>query len=114
MTQPSPSETLILTQLCGPLQDGKSGRTPLHHAVETENTNIIAELLKYGANPSEQSFSGNTPIQIASGRGMQSIRQLLENAAKGIPVEDKQVKICTLFNATVEFIGSPLCGERFL
>lgn len=72
-------------------KDGKSGRTPLHHAVETENTDIIAELLKYGANPSEPSFSGNTPIQIASGRGMQTIRQILENTAKGIPVEDKQM-----------------------
>jgi len=50
-------------------------------------------LLKYGANPSEPSFSGNTPIQRASGRGMQTIRQILENTAKGIPVEDKQVNI---------------------
>lgn len=93
MTQPSRPETPILTQSCGPLQDGKSGRTPLHHAVETENMDSIAELLKYGANPSEPSFSGNTPIQIASGRGMQAIRQLLENTAKGVPVEDKQVNI---------------------
>ncbi|XP_068687143.1 B-cell lymphoma 3 protein-like [Montipora foliosa] len=72
-------------------KDGKSGRTPLHHAVETENTNVIAELLRWGANPGEPAFSGNTPIQIASGRGMQSIRQQLENSSKGTVLEYKQV-----------------------
>lgn len=59
-------------------KDGKSGRTPLHHAVEAENVELIEELLKCGANPSEPAFSGNTPLQIASGRCMQNIRGLLE------------------------------------
>lgn len=65
-------------------KDGKGGRTPLHHAVETENMEVIQELLKCGASASEGSFSGNTPLQIASGRSMQNVRLLLEAASTNI------------------------------
>lgn len=65
-------------------KDGKSGRTPLHHAVETENLEVIQELLKCGANVSAGSFSGNTPLQVASGRCMQNVRLLLESAGSNI------------------------------
>jgi len=64
-------------------KDGKSGRTPLHHAVESENIDVIRELLNCGADPSEPAFSGNTPLQIASGRGMQNVRQLFESNTRG-------------------------------
>lgn len=65
-------------------KDGKGGRTPLHHAVEMENMEVIQELLKCGASASEGSFSGNTPLQIASGRSMQNVRLLLEAASTNI------------------------------
>lgn len=41
---------------------------------------MIQELLDCGANVSEGAFSGNTPLQVASGRGMQNVRLLLESA----------------------------------
>lgn len=42
---------------------------------------MIKELLDCGANASEGAFSGNTPLQVASGRGMQNVRLLLESAS---------------------------------
>jgi len=42
---------------------------------------VIKELLDCGANASEGAFSGNTPLQVASGRGMQNVRLLLESAS---------------------------------
>jgi len=59
-------------------QDGKSGRTPLHHAVELELLPVIQILINSGANVSAASYSGSTPIQTASGHNMhQALRILL-------------------------------------
>ena len=76
--------TQNVKQCCFFLKDGKSGRTPLHHAVEAENLEVINELLECGANVSEGAFSGNTPLQVASGRCMQNVRLLLESAGSNI------------------------------
>lgn len=57
-----------------------------------QSAEVINELLKYGANPSESAFSGNTPFQIASARGMQYIRHLLESSVKGTTVRQKEVR----------------------
>ena len=76
-------------------QDGKSGRSPLHHAVEAENVAVIEQLLKCGADASAAAFSGNTALQTASGRGMQYIRLVLETAmsscTKGAMGKSKEV-----------------------
>ncbi|XP_077868723.1 uncharacterized protein LOC144359431 [Saccoglossus kowalevskii] len=63
-------------------QDGKSGRTPLFHAVENSQEHIIELLLKHNGDVNAQSYSGNTPLHVASGRGLLSIvRLLLRNGA---------------------------------
>lgn len=59
------------------VQDGKSGRTPLHYAVEFELLPVIQLLMNSGANVNAASFSGNTPIQTASGRGLHHVTKLL-------------------------------------
>ncbi|KAL4240500.1 Nuclear factor NF-kappa-B p105 subunit [Mactra antiquata] len=52
------------------LADGKSGRTPLHHAVEVDDLSVAAYLiLQAGANVNEKRFDGNTALHIACGRG---------------------------------------------
>jgi hypothetical protein len=48
------------------LQDAKSGRTPLFHAVEANNRDLVQLLLAYDANPNEANFSGHTPLSAAS------------------------------------------------
>ncbi|XP_053392566.1 nuclear factor NF-kappa-B p105 subunit-like [Mercenaria mercenaria] len=52
------------------LPDGKSGRTPLHHAVETDDLSLAAYLiLQAGASVNVKRFDGNTALHIACGRG---------------------------------------------
>lgn len=58
-------------------QDGKSGRTALHHAVEATCSPLVAELLKRNANVNQPSYSGCSPLHVASGRGHLDIVQLL-------------------------------------
>lgn len=60
---------------------------------------MIQELLKCGANVSEGAFSGNTPLQVASGRSMQNVRLLLESASGIIrPTSGKNKEVRLLLN----------------
>jgi hypothetical protein len=47
------------------LKDAKSGRTPLFHAVEANNRDLVLLLLACNANPNEANFSGHTPLSAA-------------------------------------------------
>lgn len=59
-------------------QDGKSGRSPLHHAVEVRNLSMInCLLLECRADPDVMTFDEITPLHIAAGRGMESVVALL-------------------------------------
>ncbi|XP_028400144.1 NF-kappa-B inhibitor epsilon-like isoform X2 [Dendronephthya gigantea] len=59
------------------IQDGTSGRTALHLAVESHNINMITFLLENNVNVNATTFSGNTALHLASGLGMDQIVQLL-------------------------------------
>ena len=60
------------------LQDGKSGRSALHHAVEAGNLSMINCLLhECHADPDVMTFDEITPLHIAAGRGMESVAALL-------------------------------------
>ena len=48
------------------LKDAKSGRTPLFHAVEANNCELVQLLLACDANPNEANFCGHTPLTAAS------------------------------------------------
>ncbi|XP_030067563.1 B-cell lymphoma 3 protein [Microcaecilia unicolor] len=62
--------------------DIKSGRSPLIHAVENNSMNLVMLLLQNGANVNSQTYSGNTALHSASGRGLLDIvRLLMKNGA---------------------------------
>ncbi|KAG8143516.1 hypothetical protein E2320_000733 [Naja naja] len=57
--------------------DMKSGRSPLLHAVENNNLDMVELLLQHGANVNAQSYGGNTALHTASGRGLLDMLRLL-------------------------------------
>ena len=62
------------------LVEGKSGRTSLHLATETNQHDMVKLLLNKGAGVNLQSYSGSTALHLASGRGLQDIVALLLNS----------------------------------
>ncbi|XP_023689008.2 uncharacterized protein bcl3 isoform X1 [Paramormyrops kingsleyae] len=62
--------------------DFKSGRSPLIHAVENNSMEMINFLIESGSNVNMQSYSGNTALHSACGRGqVEAVRVLLKNGA---------------------------------
>lgn len=60
------------------MQDGKSGRSALHHAVEADSLSMVNCLLyDCNADADAMTFDEITPLHIAAGRGMESIVALL-------------------------------------
>ena len=58
-------------------QDAKNGWTPLFHAVINQNSDMITRLIEIGAFVNAQSYSGNTALHVATGRGYSDIVRLL-------------------------------------
>ncbi|XP_030248397.1 B-cell lymphoma 3 protein homolog [Sparus aurata] len=62
--------------------DIKSGQSPLMHAVESNNADMIHFLIESGCNVNSQSYSGNTALHGACGRGqVDTVRLLLKSGA---------------------------------
>ncbi|CAN2388938.1 Nuclear factor of kappa light polypeptide gene enhancer in B-cells 1 [Pristimantis euphronides] len=62
-------------------QEQKSGRSPLHLAVEQDNISLAGCLLLEGdAGVDSTTFDGNTPLHIAAGRGSTRLTALLKAA----------------------------------
>ncbi|XP_073703921.1 uncharacterized protein bcl3 [Garra rufa] len=62
--------------------DNKSGRSPLVHAVENNFTDMVSFLIESGCDVNAQSYSGNTALHSACGRGhIEIVRVLLKNGA---------------------------------
>ncbi|KAL7887308.1 hypothetical protein AOLI_G00050290 [Acnodon oligacanthus] len=62
--------------------DIKSGRSPLIHAVENNCMEMVNFLIENGCNVNAQSYSGNTALHSACGRGeVEAVRVLLKNGA---------------------------------
>ncbi|XP_049336563.1 B-cell lymphoma 3 protein homolog [Astyanax mexicanus] len=62
--------------------DIKSGRSPLMHAVENNCLEMVNFLIENGCNVNAQSYSGNTALHSACGRGeVDAVRVLLKNGA---------------------------------
>ncbi|XP_051574643.1 NF-kappa-B inhibitor cactus-like isoform X2 [Myxocyprinus asiaticus] len=62
--------------------DNKSGRSPLIHAVENNSNDMVNLLIESGCDVNAQSYSGNTALHSACGRGqIEIIRILLKNGA---------------------------------
>ncbi|KAK7886879.1 hypothetical protein WMY93_026500 [Mugilogobius chulae] len=62
--------------------DNKSGQSPLMHAVESNNVNMVHFLIENGCDVNSQSYSRNTALHCACGRGqVDTVRLLLKNGA---------------------------------
>nr|XP_046254258.1 B-cell lymphoma 3 protein homolog [Scatophagus argus] len=62
--------------------DIKSGQSPLMHAVESNNADMVHFLIECGCDVNSQSYSGNTALHSACGRGqVDTVRLLLKSGA---------------------------------
>ncbi|AWO96308.1 putative B-cell lymphoma 3 protein [Scophthalmus maximus] len=62
--------------------DIKSGQSPLMHAVESNNADMVHFLIESGCDVNSQSYSGNTALHGACGRGqVDTVRLLLKSGA---------------------------------
>ncbi|KAL5018885.1 hypothetical protein ScPMuIL_004607 [Solemya velum] len=74
------------------LQDGKSGKTPLHFAVEADNLSVAGYLiLEAGCDIDARCFDGNTALHMASGRGNVGMAALLMAAGADPDIENEDV-----------------------
>lgn len=64
-------------------EQGENGDTPLHEAVEMNNTNLVALLLQHGANPLIKNHLGETPADIAKVFKYDAITQALTQTSIG-------------------------------
>lgn len=65
--------------ICG-LQEGTSGKTPLHLAVECHNCRAVQFLLRNGAYVDAQMYNGCTPLHLAVGRKDAAIAAILSHS----------------------------------
>ena len=61
-------------------QEGTSGKTALHLAVETQERGLVHFLLQAGARVDARMLNGCTPLHLAAGRGLKSISSTLREA----------------------------------
>lgn len=66
-----------MADLLIPLQEGTSGKTALHLAVETQERGLVQFLLQAGARVDARMLNGCTPLHLAAGRGLSSISSTL-------------------------------------
>lgn len=63
------------------VMDGTNGRTPLYFAVECNDYVMASLLLRYGSNPCLASYSGCTPLQIATAKSFHDMTSILERSS---------------------------------
>ncbi|XP_056386540.1 nuclear factor NF-kappa-B p100 subunit [Hyla sarda] len=68
----------------------KSGRSPLHIAVEMDNLNIAISLVKLGADVNAQTFGGNTPLHLAASLGSPVLTRMLISAGANAQLENDE------------------------
>lgn len=71
----------------------KSGRTPLHLAVDMDNINIATYLVKkLGADVNARTFGGNTPLHLAAAMGSPILTKMLIKAGADVLSENDEPK----------------------
>ncbi|XP_031566534.1 B-cell lymphoma 3 protein-like [Actinia tenebrosa] len=72
------------------IKDASSGRTALHHAVESGRYHVVEYFLSRGASANVPTFSGNTPLHTAAGRQMQEMINLLSRYGADVNVANME------------------------
>jgi ankyrin repeat protein len=69
---------------CGAKPDlpDNMGQTPLSHAAQTGQENLVQLFLAKGADPNSKDYSSNTPLSFAAGQGNEKIVEMLGQARK--------------------------------
>ncbi|KAK7106025.1 hypothetical protein V1264_017331 [Littorina saxatilis] len=73
------------------IMDGKSGRTALFHAAETNQKAAVELLLNRGADPEIANYAGVVPAMAAQGRSHTTVARLLARALDETGEEEKMV-----------------------
>ncbi|XP_041471085.1 uncharacterized protein LOC121420494 isoform X1 [Lytechinus variegatus] len=71
-------------------KDSKNGWTPLFHAVTNQDTKLVHNLLSSGAEVNIQSYSGNTVLHVATGRGYTDIVKILVHYGADMSLKNTQ------------------------
>lgn len=95
--------------ICG-LQEGTSGKTPLHLAVECHNRRAVQFLLHNGAFVDAQMYNGCTPLHLAVGRKDAAIAAILSHSGADTLLRNME-------NETAQDLADgnddvSLCGEQ--
>ncbi|GAB7140163.1 hypothetical protein RsTz2092_01110 [Deferribacterales bacterium RsTz2092] len=67
----------------------ETGNTPIFTAVTAGHRDMVALLLKHGANPSWQNNNGNTPLLVAVNAGDNRVAKLLIDGKAGVNIRNK-------------------------
>lgn len=81
-------------------QDGKSGHTPLHHAIDYENCEVLQLLVTKGANVNKPNYSGITPVQSANSCRNDAISKILVSQEAATAAGPAKLKTTTTFTTT--------------
>ncbi|XP_071476528.1 uncharacterized protein [Diadema antillarum] len=71
-------------------KDSKNGWTPLFHAVTNQDTKLVHKMLSSGAEVNVQSYSGNTVLHVATGRGYTDIVKILVHYGADMSLKNTQ------------------------
>lgn len=66
------------------------GETPLFHAAKNDQVNLVATLLRRGANPNVQCDGGGTPLMLAARFGYPDVVRALVAAGAAVNVADER------------------------
>ncbi|KAK6331269.1 hypothetical protein TWF730_004357 [Orbilia blumenaviensis] len=84
---------LLLYHGANPNANSKSGRVPLHAAINAENQNFVELLLDHGANPDIKTEINQTPLHAAINTEDQYLVELLLNYGANIDIKDKNGEV---------------------
>ncbi|XP_075072727.1 nuclear factor NF-kappa-B p100 subunit [Mixophyes fleayi] len=84
-------ERLVISGADVNAAERKSGRSPLHIAVEMDNLNMAIFLVKkLGADVNAQTFGGNTPLHLAASLGSPVLTKMLLNAGANVMLQNDE------------------------
>lgn len=94
------------------IMDGKSGRTVLFHAAETNQKTAVELLLNHGADPEIANYAGVVPAMAAQGRSHTAVARLLARAVEEDTTSGENCKTKTEPNPEAEERSEGKCQKQ--